>query len=382
MGKVYDAKTRISILAIFAKYSRNIMVVKAKDFTSIYNECKDIDIISSFSEEEFENILVSHGLGFKKRKYYNRNEYIVYKEKWDVVSIDFLFTLSRKGSVIEYSWAEELESARVHDGITYASKNLMFSYASMFYKLNGVDVPSHYTDETIGLKAYRWSLLQYSKYFLYSLWRVLGNCRRNYRLTFSGPDGSGKTTFIEASLSYLELGFGRQVYYQRHRPFILPMLARYRGKDAAYDSGINAPIRASQPATGLSMTVRYLYYWIDYQLGSIVDFFRYGVFGRIVIYDRFYFDFICDPERSNLSKSISASWFFKKTLKRPKLNVLIEVEPEIALNRKDELTRSEYNLLYERYVSLWDELRMEKVDNNEGQEKTMKAMKTLLFDYL
>lgn len=382
MDKDFDAKTRIIILAIFAKYSRNIMVVKAKDFTSIYDDSKDIDIISNFSEEEFERILVSNGLGLKKRRYYNRNEYIVYIEKWDVVSIDFLFTLSRKGSIIEYSWEKELDSARIHEGITYASKNLMFSYASMFYKLNGVDVPSYYTDETIKLKTYQWSLMQYSKYLLYSVWRVLGNFRRNYRLTFSGPDGSGKTTLIEASRSYLELGFGRQVYYQRHRPFILPMLARYRGKDAAYDSGINAPIRASQPTTGMSMTVRYIYYWIDYQLGSMVDFLRYGLFGRIVIYDRFFFDFICDPERSNLSKSLIASWFFKKTLKRPKLNVLVEVKPELALNRKNELTKSEYNLLYERYVSLWDELKMEKVDNNEGREKTMKAMKILLFDYL
>ena len=58
------------------------------------------------------------------------------------------------------------------------------------------------------------------------------------------------------------------------------------------------------------------------------------------------------------------------------------MKPELALNRKNELTKSEYNLLYERYVSLWDELKMEKVDNNEGREKTMKAMKILLFDYL
>ena len=115
---------RIIILAIFAKYSRNIMVVKAKDFTSIYDDSKDIDIISNFSEEEFERILVSNGLGLKKRRYYNRNEYIVYIEKWDVVSIDFLFTLSRKGSIIEYSWEKELDSARIHEGITYAFQKI------------------------------------------------------------------------------------------------------------------------------------------------------------------------------------------------------------------------------------------------------------------
>jgi len=382
MDKNFDDTTRGRLIRLLVEYNRNFMIVKASSKTSIYTEGKDIDIISDLTIDLVDDLFNQHGFSFRKNEFFNHVEYILYTDLFDIVSLDLLTNLARKGYEIPFEWEKELIDSELVGNLRYCSKQLMFSYAQMFYLLNNSTIPSHYVEEGLVLKEYKFSWILYLRYLGYSFKSIIESFSRNYRLSFSGPDGSGKTDLIDFTIYYLRDGFGRDVIYKRHRPFILPMLSRFLGKSVAFEHGNFAPIRSETPKKGLNMICRYFYYWLDYQLGHLGDFLKYGLLGKIVIYDRFYFDFICDPERSNLFYNNIVARIFKSTIIRPRVNILLLVDAKRAFERKGELELEDYQLLHDRYVALWRRLGMEIIDNNGPKHRAKREIKKLLINYL
>ncbi|MDA3853657.1 MAG: hypothetical protein PF444_05385, partial [Bacteroidales bacterium] len=179
---------------------------------------------------------------------------------------------------------------------------------------------------------------------------------RAYIITLSGVDGAGKTTVLEATKAYVENTLRRKVVLLRHRPSILPILSAYvYGKDAAEQQSASKLPRTGTNTSVFKSLLRFMYYYLDYSVGQWMVLCKYQLRGKVVIYDRYYFDFINDPRRTNIELP---RWFIKfgyRFLLKPRLNFFLYAEPEIILARKQELDADTIRVLTEKYMSTFVE---------------------------
>ena len=180
-------------------------------------------------------------------------------------------------------------------------------------------------------------------------------------ITFSGVDGAGKSTVIDMVKIIIEKKLRRKVVVIRHRPSILPILSAWvEGKAAAEKKAASTLPRQGKNKHWGSSLIRFSYYYTDYIIGQFVVYFKYVLRGYIVLYDRYYFDFINDSRRSNiqLPEFITKSGY--KLLLKPDLNFFLYAAPELILSRKKELMASTIEQLTKKSLDLFERLNRDK----------------------
>ena len=175
-------------------------------------------------------------------------------------------------------------------------------------------------------------------------------------ISFSGVDGAGKSTIINHVKETLETRFRRNVVVLRHRPSMLPILSAWRyGKKEAEQRAASTLPRQGQNTSSISSFLRFSYYLMDFLIGQLAVWFKHTLRGDIILYDRYYFDFIEDPKRSNISLP---RWFrklFYRFIFKPNINIFLHAQPELILKRKQELNREDIIQLTASYKSLFTE---------------------------
>lgn len=180
-------------------------------------------------------------------------------------------------------------------------------------------------------------------------------------ITFSGVDGAGKSTIIEYIKYKLEKNLRKDVIVLRHRPSILPIISALRhGKEKAEAISVSKLPRTGQNKNLLSSLLRFGYYYIDFILGQFYVYVKYVMRGKVVLYDRYYFDFINDGKRSNILLPTSWVKFGYRFLLKPDLNYFLYAETGTILARKQELDiqtietlTSDYKNLFEHYANIY-----------------------------
>lgn len=180
-------------------------------------------------------------------------------------------------------------------------------------------------------------------------------------VTFSGVDGAGKSTIIKNTKLLLEKKLRKRVIVIRHRPSLLPILSAWqKGKrKAEYDAANTLPRQGSNTSI-ISSILRFAYYYVDYIFGQYIIFIKHKMRGHIVLYDRYYFDFINDSKRSNIELPAFLTRFGYKFLLKPNLNFFLYAEPELILSRKKELTSKTIQILTEKYKALFTDLNQKE----------------------
>lgn len=218
------------------------------------------------------------------------------------------------------------------------------------------------------------------------LWTFLGNYLRSntgFSVGFTGPDGSGKTTVIDLLLERLAPVFRTAHKYYHFRPALfgnLGEVAHSAGLKKEVDRDYSRPHRGGETGA-FSSFVRLLYYSLDYIVGYFVKVKTVTRITRVVIFDRYYTDIICDSRRSRIYLNYKFLYRFGK-LFIPSLdyNILLTAETDTILSRKKELDEEGIRTINEKIDYLANKKGYKKILNEQTPEIAVLGILNYIFD--
>lgn len=157
--------------------------------------------------------------------------------------------------------------------------------------------------------------------------------KRGRYVVLGGPDGTGKSTLVNALRARGDVDFR----HQHWRPGFLPSLARVQGRQEA---GVNTDPHGRSPDRPAKAWFRTIYYWLDFVLGYVAVVRPELARGRHFILERGWSDVCIDPLRYGLRSSRLAG-FLARLTPRADLAVVLQAEPRVIVRRKAELTEAE-----------------------------------------
>ena len=192
------------------------------------------------------------------------------------------------------------------------------------------------------LKHYGPGLLwNYAKFEYHHVRNYVRSCT-GFSVGFTGPDGSGKTTVIDLMIEQLGDVFRKAHAYLHFRPTLfgnLGEVAHSAGVKKTVDRNYSDPHRGGRTGV-LSSFARLFYYSIDYILGYFLRIKTMTRITRLVIFDRYYTDIICDSRRSRIYLPIGLLyWWGRWFIPSLDYNILLTADSDTILRRKRELDR-------------------------------------------
>lgn len=378
------------------------LLVEATDIPAIHAFCQQHELVSHLTSQ---TVSERHSLHL----YFTDGAYL---------KIDLLTDLICQGMV--YMDREELlDSATLRQGVKSYTDQLLLAHVVFYYWLNGAGVPAKYLqhwaqwptqllkdfNEKYGLSfgsyeqlgQYQPAQAQLIRAFVQSLspnqglrssFRRLrhalgrmGQLNRGKIITFTGVDGAGKTTLLYDMATKLREVYGAKVVILRHRPGILPILSAWRyGRTEAEQRVLATPLpRQGSNHNTWASWLRFLYYYADYLLGQGWVKWRYCRRGYTVLYDRYYFDFVVDGRRSNISLPSYWPRQLYRFIHKPDLNFFLFADAETIRARKQELSQEAIEQLTQDYRYLFLGLKAQKqqayhIIRNDQREQSLTQM--------
>lgn len=370
------------------------------------SEWSDIDIVvDQTMNKKLTALLKNHSLvaqvSLAPKSFMNTLQ--IMTNQGDFLSIDLIWQLKIKNLTFFDAQKIIKNAFRNSYGVKLASVIDTTRYIVMFYILNGAKIPKKYLvyEEAFAnskskldgiLKDYfedesksKKSILKYVhakkenkrvQFFKNTCLYVMDTIRsffqtKGFIITFSGVDGAGKSTVIEKLKFQLEKQFRKPVVVLRHRPSVLPILSVWiKGKEKAQQEVLASLPRQGKNASVVSSLIRFAYYYADYLIGQFVIYGKYISRGYVVVYDRYYFDFINDSKRSNIVLPQWISKFGYYFLLKPRFNFFLFADAETILSRKRELNKATIEKLNTDYQSLFKNLQ------SKSNYATYKAVKS------
>lgn len=331
----------------------------------------------------------------------------------NILNIDLIYKLKRKH--IELLSTKKILKNTYTNSYGVKMLDVMDNarYIGMFYTLNGQSIPSRYqyyeeilcdSNSKLDLQVYPCYLYEkcdsknlfeflkstpsnsYLKGFINKINYVLDSIRTVFFhqgtvITFSGVDGAGKSTVIENLKLKVEKQLRKRVVVLRHRPSILPILSSFvKGKNRAEQDAANNLPRQGNNNSFISSLFRFCYYYIDYLFGQFMIYIKYVAKGYVVIYDRYYFDFISDSKRSNIILPKFLLKFGYNFIIKPKFNFFLYANTDVILSRKKELDEKTIEVLTNDYLAQFKELEIHSNKskyisiNNENLQTTINTV--------
>lgn len=205
--------------------------------------------------------------------------------------------------------------------------------------------------------------------------------RTGFSVGFTGPDGSGKTTVIDRTIERLGDVFKTAHAYYHFRPALFGNIgdvAQSAGLKKEVDRNYSDPHRGGKTSK-LSSLARLGYYSVDYVIGYFLKVKSKTRITRLVIFDRYFTDIICDARRSRiyLPPKFLNAW---RKLFIPSLdyNILLTASEDTILSRKKELTPEGIREINSRIDYLTPQKSYYKVLN----ESTPDAAVTTILDHI
>jgi thymidylate kinase len=163
-------------------------------------------------------------------------------------------------------------------------------------------------------------------------------------LAFLGPDGSGKSTAMEALVSTWPAALG-EVHTYHLRPRRLPARSESTGLPVVDPHG--------QPARGPLSSVAMLAYWIvDWWVGYWGHIVRQRAKHGLVIFDRHFLDIPIDPRRYRYGGPGWVPRAASRLVPSPDMVIVLDAPPRVVRKRKQEVHEAESQRQHQAYRAL------------------------------
>lgn len=220
-------------------------------------------------------------------------------------------------------------------------------------------------------------------YFLYTFIRNYLCSNTGFSIGLTGPDGAGKTTVIETVLNELGGVFAKAHAYFHFRPTLfgnLSEVAHKAGVKTTVDRDYDRPHRSEKKGV-VSSFCRLMYYSIDYILGYWLKVKTQTRITRLVIFDRYYTDIICDSRRSSIYLPVKFLYGFGKWV-IPSLdyNILLTAPTEVILARKSELDEEGICDINSKIDYLAEKKGYYKILNDGTPEQCARKILSMIFE--
>lgn len=233
------------------------------------------------------------------------------------------------------------------------------------------------------LKKHPWRFITNIFCFLWTFFCNYLCSNTGFSVGFTGPDGSGKTTVIDMILERLAPVFKTAHKYYHFRPALfgnLGEVAHSAGLKKEVDRDYSKPHRGGKTGK-LSSLARLIYYSLDYIIGYFVKVKSVTRITRVVIFDRYYTDIICDSRRSRIYLNYKfLYWFGKIFIPSLDYNILLTAKSETILSRKRELDEEGIRLINSKIDYLSDKNEYKKILNEQTPEVAVAEILNYIFD--
>jgi thymidylate kinase len=349
------------------------------------SEFSDVDFCTSKKDAKLlTEYLKNHSLvniaRTKNLSFMTNIELILYNS--ELLSVDCIWKLMRKNLVIQDIVKLINSSSTNVFGVKQPSSLAEAEYVTHFYALNKSTVPPQYKSASFELEMEQLAnstkpvaiqqtikkmlrkkrenkgiiLLKNTFNYVLDTVKILTK-KRGFIVTFSGVDGAGKSTLIEITKHRIDKQLRKPVVVLRHRPSLLPIISAWTmGKQAAEQKAAATLPRQGKNSSIISSLARFAYYYMDYLLGQFYVYIKYVLRGKVVLYDRYYFDFINDSKRSNINLPKWLTSFGYSFIMKPDVNFFLYADAETILSRKQELVSDTIEELTGKYLSLFEKL--------------------------
>ena len=169
-----------------------------------------------------------------------------------------------------------------------------------------------------------------------------------------GPDGAGKSTVAELAIEATQKVFSNLTCVLHWRPGLLPQLNRLlrRGNSTNCEVPPCTVPHSAEPSGRLLSMVRLIYYSIDFIWGYLIKVRPRMVRNALVLFDRYYYDFIVDPIRSRIQLPTWIPRLLMKFIPQPDAVIYLHNTPENLHTRKKELPLGELHRQLNAFQSL------------------------------
>lgn len=349
------------------------------------SELSDVDLCTSPEDAKaLTNYLMNHSLvkvARTKRLSFMTNIELMLNNS-ELLSVDAIWKLKRKNLVIQ-DISELICSATTNVfGVKQPNSLVEAEYVNHFYSLNKAQAPMLYKSASFELEIEQLAKSNNPTAIQKTLMTTLRKKKENkglsliknsinyvsdtfknaikqrgFIVTFSGVDGAGKSTLIEITKQRIDKQLRKPVVVLRHRPSVLPIISAWTmGKQAAEQKAATTLPRLGENSSTLSSLARFAYYYTDYLLGQFYVYSKYILRGKVVLYDRYYFDFINDSKRSNINLPKWVTTLGYTFIMKPDVNFFLYADAETILARKQELDAATIEELTSKYLSLFEKL--------------------------
>lgn len=209
-------------------------------------------------------------------------------------------------------------------------------------------------------RAARVNWWQRLKYFMRPL-----TLKRAAMIAVIAPDGAGKTTLIDRLISEAEGVFGA-VHYFHLRPTILGAYSAH--KRLKRGEALGKP-HESKAYGKISSVLKYAYLFMDYLLGYYVRVLPLLLKGRLVVFDRYFYDVMVDPKRFRLTEIPALTHLFSKLLPKPDVTFYLCADAHAVRMRKQDLDVEEIGRQNQLFLTLSKiESNIVVIDANRDKE--------------
>lgn len=418
---------------IFDFLNKEVEYAVLRNFEGLpfHNDSRDIDIAiekADFKKIRTRLIALIEESGWYIVTYLNSDRLVTWvcgivheDNRVDLVQLDFFYHTSVFGIVLIEN--KEILRNRQFNGMVYhADKPFEFLDKYMYDRAVGADYPDKYMQTRLAVEnsllvgskvrdvfgtdtlavcdntgktallraAMKWNFKRFGlgmigHYLRFEYYHIKNYICSNtgFSIGFTGPDGSGKTTVIDLLIERLGDVFRKAHKYYHFRPALfgnLGEVAHSAGLKKEVDRNYSDPHRGGKTSV-LSSLVRLLYYSADYVMGYWVKVKSVTRITRVVIFDRYYTDIICDSRRSRIYLNPKFLYGWAK-LFIPSLdyNILLTASTDTILRRKRELDEAGIKAINDRIDYLESKKGYKKVLNESTPDEAVKQILSYIFE--